>query len=124
MSSNLLDRLQRLADLLEQENKALKSLDFPAAIALAPAKEAALSNLAAPSTAGALPPSLATLQYSLNELATENQILLVRAISVQTRIVQIIARACACRPTMMRYCASGGRAPSHRAAALSLSTRA
>ena len=36
---------QRLADLLAQENAALKRLDFLAAVALVPAKEAALAEL-------------------------------------------------------------------------------
>ena len=48
MSDDPLQAAQRLADLLAQENEALKRLDFPAAVALVPAKEAALAELTKP----------------------------------------------------------------------------
>jgi hypothetical protein len=120
MSDERQQAAQRLVDVLGQENEALKRLDFAAAVALVPAKEAALADLAG------LPQPMAAsaLGQLLSELAAENQILLERAIAVQTRIVRIIARACAPSPAMTRYNGYGGRTRPARAAALALSTRA
>jgi hypothetical protein len=64
------------------------------------------------------------LALRLVGLATENQILLERAISVQTRIVRIIARAAAPPPAATRYNGYGGRSASAHGGALALSTRA
>jgi hypothetical protein len=124
MSNDLMEVAQRLADLLTQENDALKRLDFPAAVALVPAKEAALAELARRPRATKLPPPLVAQGRLLGRLATENQTLLERAIEVQTRIVRIVARACAPPPALTRYGGHGERTPRHRTAALSLSTRA
>lgn len=115
---------QRLADLLKQENDALKRLDFAAAVAFVPAKEAALAELTRQPPAVKLPPPQVALVRLLGKLATENQTLLEQAVTVQTRIVRIVARASAPPPAMTRYGGHNGRAPSHRTAALALSTRA
>lgn len=118
------DRLQaaqRLADVLEQENLALKRLDFPAAIALVPAKEAALADLTKPPVTVI---RRAALAQRLVGLASENHVLLERAIAVQTRIVRIIARAAKPPPAAIRYNGHGGRTPFNRAGAMALSTRA
>ena len=124
MSPDLAAAAQRLADVLTRENDALRHMDFPAAIALVPAKEAALADLTNQKPMRTIPPPLAVLGQSLGDLATENQMLLERAIAVQTRIVRIVARACAPPPAVARYGGHGGRAPSNRPAALALSTRA
>jgi len=124
MSDSLMEAAQRLGDLLTQENDALKRLDFRAAVALVPAKEAALAELAKQPRAPALQPPLVAQGRLLAGLATENQTLLERAIAVQTRVVRIVARACAPPPAATRYGGRGGGAPSHRTAALALSTRA
>ena len=112
---------QRLADLLAQENAALKRLDFPAAVTLLPAKEAALAELEKA-------PRGSTVQTGLGQrlsaLAMENQGLLERAIAVQTRLVRIVARASKPIPTATRYNGYGGREPQTRAAALDVSTKA
>jgi hypothetical protein len=116
-----LKSVQRLADVLEQENLALRRLDFPAAVALVAAKEAALAEL----TDSPLPAIQRTaLAHRLAGLASENHALLERAIAVQTRIVRIVARAAISPPAVMRYNGYGGRPPSHRTGALALSTRA
>jgi hypothetical protein len=110
-----------LADVLVQENAALKRLDFPAAVALGPAKAAALAELVkqpAPQMG-----STVTEQW-LGELAMENQALLERAIAVQTRIVRIVARASAQSSAATRYNGYGYPAPSARADAMALRTRA
>ena len=124
MSKHLAAAAQRLADLLAQENDALRGHDFPAATALMPAKEAALADLTKHQgrTEGS-PPLVATGRL-LAQLAAENQLLLERAIMVQTRIVRIVARACAPPPAAARYGGYGRPTPSGRAAALALSTRA
>lgn len=119
-----MDAAHRLATLLAQENDALKQMDFPAAVALVPAKEAALADLTKQPRMETIPPPLAMLGQRLGGLANENQLLLERAIAVQTRVVRIVARACAPPPAAVRYGSHGGRAPSNRAAALALSTRA
>ena len=125
MSTGVLDAAQRLADLLAQENAALKRMDFPAAVALVPAKEAALAELTRQPAPLAIPPPLAALGKRLGSLASENQALLERAIAVQTRIVRIVARASAPPPAAARYGGYGGRSPpSNRSGALALSTRA
>jgi len=43
MSNDFEQAVRRLAELLSEENDALKRLDFTAAVALVPAKEAALA---------------------------------------------------------------------------------
>jgi PHP family Zn ribbon phosphoesterase len=86
------DAVERLAEVLAQENAALKRMDFPAAVAMVPAKEAALAAMARDATTAAT--RSAAIQ-ALAGLAEENQILLARAIEVQTRIVRMVARAIA-----------------------------
>jgi len=112
---------QRLADLLAQENAALKRLDFLAAVALVPAKEATLAALEKAPRGST---SRTGLGQRLSALAKENQALLERAIAVQTRIVRIVARASAPMPAATRYNGYGGREPQTRAAALAVSTKA
>jgi hypothetical protein len=124
VSDDLQGTVQRLTDVLRRENDALKRLDFTAAGALGPEKEAALAGLTKQSEGRILSPPLVALGRRLAELATENQLLLERAIAVQTRIVRIVARAAAPPPAMMRYGGHGRRTPPHRTAAMALSTRA
>ena len=106
---------------MAQENAALKRLDFLAAVALVPSKEAALAELEKL-------PQGSTIQTGLGQrlsaLAMDNQALLERAIAVQTRIVRIVARASAPLATATRYNGYGGPAPKTRAAALAVSTKA
>ena len=68
------------------------------------------------------------LAQRLGGLAAENQVLLERAIAVQTRIVRIVARAYAPPAATTPYNGSchgyGARAPVVRANALAVSTRA
>jgi hypothetical protein len=124
MNGTVLEVAQRLADVLMQENAALKRLDFPAAVALAPAKEAALAELTKQADAVTASPPLLALGQRLGAVAAENQILLTRAIEVQTRIVRIVARACAPPQAATRYGGHGVRRAPQRATALALSTRA
>jgi hypothetical protein len=112
---------QHLADLLIEENAALKRLDFLAAVALVPAKEAALAELEKAPRGST---TRTGLGQQLSELAKENQALLERAIAVQTRIVRIVARAGAPMPATTRYNDYGGRQPHARTAAMAVSTKA
>jgi hypothetical protein len=121
MADERLKAIQRLTDVLTEENAALKRLDFSAAVALVGAKEAALADLTAPP---AVAVSRTTLAQRLVTLAAENQILLERAISVQTRVVRIIARAATPPPAATRYNGYGRPPNAQRAGALALSTRA
>jgi hypothetical protein len=121
MADERLNAVQRLADVLTEENAALKRLDFSAAVALMGAKEAALADLTAPP---AVPVSRTMLAHRVVALAAENQILLERAITVQTRVVRIIARAATPPPATTRYNGYGRPPNPQRAGALALSTRA
>lgn len=124
MNDNLADAGERLADLLERENDALKQLDFAAAVALLPAKEAALIALTKHPRPATVSEPMVALGQRLVALAKENQTLLERAIAVQTRVVRIVARAYTAPPVVARYGNHGAPALSHRAAAIALFTRA
>ena len=123
MTAELMGAAQRLADVLAQENDALKRMDLVAAAALSQAKEAALAELTRQPAVLPPPSSLQGLGQLLAKLVGENQLLLERAIAVQTRVVRIVARACA-PPPAARYGSRTSRAPSQRTGALALSTRA
>ena len=124
MSKHLTDAAQRMADLLAAENEALKRLDFAAATALIAAKEQALADLAKHQGRSAASPALLAIGQLVAKLAAENQLLLERSIAVQTRIVRIVARACAPSPAAARYGGHGRPTPPRGTAALALSTRA
>ena len=105
-----------LADILKRENQALKRVDYAAAVALVPAKEAALAALTRHRN---VPPELTGIGRQLSDLAGENKTLLERAIVVQTRIVRIVANAI--KPAPAQY---GGKLARTRTIPLALSTRA
>ena len=119
MSTDAVTAALCLENLLAQENDALRRLDFPAVVALVAVKETALANLAKHPIVA---PALAAFGQRLGRLAAENQSLLERAIAVQTRVVRIVARAATPPPAALRYGTAVERAPSHRAAAMALST--
>ena len=123
-SRDLVAAANSLADVLTQENEALKRLDFAAAVALAPAKQAALAELTKQQPIAAPSSPLIALGKRLGDLGAENQQLLERAIAVQTSIVRIVARAGAPPPAVTRYGGQGRRPPSYRTGAMALSTRA
>ncbi len=119
----------RLADVLQQENDALTRVDYASAVALVPAKEAALLDMARqqPKASGARPVvkgRLVELQHRLAALADENKVLLQRAITVQTRILRIVAGAAAPPPARVEYSARGTSAAPRRVGAVALSTSA
>jgi hypothetical protein len=119
MSDDAIAAGKRLADILVRENDALRRVDYAAAVALVPDKEAALAALADHGIQANFPPPLAR---QLRDVAAENHELLTLAIKVQTRVVQIVARAYAPPKSENRYSARAGKpAPQP---ALALSTRA
>ena len=126
MMDDVVQAANQLAGVLSRENEALQRLDYSAAVALVPAKEAVIATLGK-ATAHLPPmqhtPALAALGQRLRSLAAENQALLERAIEVQTRIVRIVARAAEPGATDGRYTVRGGRAQPKRVMALALSTR-
>ena len=121
MTGEFATAAQRLADVLEQENEALKRHDFPSATLLLAAKDAAVADLAKQPSPVATDP-LASLMRHVMALANENQTLLERALTVQTRIIRIVARACAPPPASMQYNTHGSKPSPSRAAALAVST--
>ena len=124
MSNDLRQVAQHLADVLTQENAALQRMDFAAVKGFIAVKEAALSKLTQHPAIAAMPPALTALGQKIGHLAEENRVLLERAIAVQTRVVRIVARACAPPPPPPHYGGPPPRSPSNRATALALSTRA
>ncbi len=124
MTQDLIEAANTLADLLARENAALKRLDFLAAVALGPSKEAALLRITkgcgARPTPDPSPPPLA-LGRAIKTLVAENRRLLERAISIQTRIVGIIVHAAAPPPVAGQYAASGLQRRRRRASAITLS---
>jgi hypothetical protein len=123
MTADAMQAASELAALLTQENAALRRLDFAAAVALLPAKEAACANLT-PANGVPWPPEAASLGQRLVALAAENRALLEHAIVVQTRIVGIVAQAARPRQERSSYAPGGQRARSVPAPALTLSARA
>ena len=111
------DSAAHLADVLSQENEALARIDYAAAVALVPAKEAALMALVQ-----GPPPPLGQLRR-LTELATVNQCLLERAIAVQTDVVRMVAKACAASRATPHYNRTGAASPCPRIEAFALSAR-
>lgn len=110
---------QRLADVLERENDALRAMDLRRAVTLLPEKSAAIAALA---DCGPPAPDLVPMAARLNGLARENRQLLERAISVQQRVIGIILRAAASVAVAPNYGLQGRRA--HLTGPMALRTRA
>lgn len=119
--SDTLALITRLCGLLAAENDLLRSLDFAATARLLPAKQAAADALgqAASAPAEALAPAVAALRA----LAEENRTLLERAMLVQGRVIELIARAACSADPAPRYARSGAYA-ARRDTGFALSARA
>ena len=125
MSTAALDAANQVAAVLAQENAALQRMDLPAAVALVAAKEAALADLVreAPLPSSALSPVVLALGRRLIDLAEQNRILLERAIGVQARIVQMIARAGQPTRETAHYRNPADRRRPYRSVAVAMSRR-
>ena len=108
MGTRLINAARRLADVLDQENDALRAMDLRRAAGLLPEKTVALAGLTEAGAAEFGPPHpiLVSTAKRLDGLALENRRLLERAIAAQQRVIGIVARAAA---------ASRGAEPSYGA---------
>lgn len=131
MSGRLTLAGQRLARALEQENAALKALEFGSISAFLDEKRAALDGLHAVTSEPvtelneADASGLRALAGQLQTLAGENKMRLERAMMVQNRIMAVIASAAREAQVPREYGALGGRRRSARdAGAVALVVRA
>ena len=112
MIVTLVNAITRLADALVQENTALEALDMAGAVAVLPDKRRALEVLTTLPVLdlphGQRPAAEAALRR-LRTLAEENRQLLQRALTVQSRVIEVIAGALPRPEPAGRYAASGSR---------------
>ncbi len=92
MTTSLFEARRDLQTVLLEENAALLATDFPAAAALLPRKMAAFEVFLA-AQPDRSPSDPVPFGRTLRTVMTENTRLLEQAIEVQTRVVEIIARA-------------------------------
>ncbi len=118
MSVSMSEARRALQSVLLRENAALRRTDFAAAAALLPEKTQAFELLQAATAAG--PPVLGRV---LQAIVQDNTKLLEQAVIVQTRVVELIARAARrSDETGSRYGAQGREA--REGGALAFLTRA
>ena len=108
MTHVLNETIRQLAKVLSAENAALSSMDFAAAGALLAPKHAAADALASALRAASPQVAEPALLAELGALAEENRHLLNRAMRVQRRVLDLVARAARTTQTASRY-GSGGR---------------
>ena len=113
------DAVSRLCALLERENAALERLDFAAATLLLAEKQRALDAFSNATASAAMRPLLQRLEG----LVEANRTLLRHALSVQTRVIEIVAQALPAAETGGRYGAPWGGRAQLRPAAWSLVAR-
>ena len=126
MTMFLVEAVSGLADTLARENAALDALDLSGAVAVLPDKRRALAMLTDADTGGLAAeqrPAMETALRRLRELAGENRRLLQHALTVQSRVIEIVASALPRAEPGGRYVAPGARVPAVRAMAWSMSTR-
>jgi hypothetical protein len=130
MPKSFLMMAQRLADVLDRENDALRTMDLRRTVTLLPEKTAAIAELAAadearsgrPTPGVVSVPDLVSVITRVDRLAVENRRLLERAIGAQKRVIGIIARAAASVAVAPGYGMNGRRDRLTRP--MALSTRA
>jgi hypothetical protein len=99
--------VQKLAAVLAAENAALTAMDFAAAGALLAPKHAAADALASALRASSAQEASPDALMELGELAEENRRLLNRAMRVQRRVLDLVARAARAGQVGSRYGAGG-----------------
>lgn len=117
------EAVQRLSALLIEENAALEAMDFARAGALLAPKHAAADALAEAWRAADPTDVVSDKLRRLGVLAEENRLLLKRAMRVQRRVLDLVAKAARTAPQGARY-AAGGRLARGTVAAQSFKTRA
>jgi hypothetical protein len=115
---------QRLADVLDRENDALRVMDLIRAATLLPEKTAAMADLTGfgEHTFELPNPALVATAKRLDSLASENRRLLKRALVAQQRVIGIVVRAVAAAALAPSYGAKGRQA--RQSGPMALSTRA
>jgi hypothetical protein len=123
MNDDLMAAAAHLADTLAEENAALTALDLPRAASILADKQRAVADFIA---AQSMPASIAQRNEiaRVAALATENHTLLERAMTVQSRVIGVIARAAAPVIEPAGYGAQGERCRAVRPVALALLARA
>ncbi len=107
MPTSMNAAIKRLSGLLIEENAALEAMDFARAGGLLAPKHAAADALAAAWRA-ADPADVPTDgMQDLGRLAEENRQLLKRAMRVQRRVLDLVAKAARASPQTARYGAGG-----------------
>lgn len=127
MTAPLIEAANHLIETLTRENAALAALDLPRAASMLADKQRAMSAFTAAQAATLSAPSRAAIEPLANRLRTlaeQNRLLLERSITVQGRVIGIIARAASHAVATPRYGAHGGIACAGRPAAFALSARA
>jgi hypothetical protein len=118
LPSPLNDAARQLATVLRAENDHLRVHDAAAAAALLPEKQAATQALHSALAGNEADPHWAGL---LRNLAAENRALLTQAIEVQSRILEMVARAARnASPGPLRYGKTGAARSSMGAMAMAL----
>lgn len=126
MTTKLIDTVTGLADTLARENAALDALDLSGAVALLPEKRRALTMLTEAKGIVLRPdlrPAMELALQRLRGLASENRRLLQHALTVQSRVIEIVASALPRTEAAGRYAAPGARIPAARPPAWSLAAR-
>ena len=136
MIQTLIAAATRLADTIEQENAALTALDLPRAAAMVAAKQLAAEEFTAAKTVveqAGVPPLRGEPRRAMEQalrrlapLAEANRALLQRAITVQDRVIGVIARAMprAAMQQAPRYGSHGEMARTGRPPAIAISAHA
>lgn len=136
MTPALIEAAVRLADTLVRENEALAALDLARAAGLLDEKQRVTAAFSAAQVAvaqGAIAPPVPVpsatdqraarnLAARLGDLARENRRLLERAVSVQGRLIETIAKAA--QPPVSRYGAQGAPRQDARLRPMTLCSRA
>ncbi len=117
------EAIERLSALLIEENAALEAMDFARAGGLLAPKHAAADALAAAWRAADPTPIPSDTMRALGLLAEENRQLLKRAMRVQRRVLDLVAKAARSAPQGARY-GAGGKLAAAGAGAQSFKTRA
>ena len=116
------DAVERLSALLVEENAALGAMDFARAGSLLAPKHAAADALAAAWRAADPTPPVSENMRNLGLLAEENRQLLKRAMRVQRRVLDLVAKAARTSPPHARY-GAGGKLAAASQGAQSFKTR-
>jgi hypothetical protein len=118
MIPSFTETVETLAKLLAAENAALVDMDFARAGALLAPKHAAADALAAAWRAAPSTDMPNAALQQLGQLADENRRLLNRAMRVQRRVLDLVARAARAAQPATRYSADGAAAGAARPRAL------